>query len=400
MSSSPIYSLRTPEIFQSLETSQRGLSNSEAKSRLALYGENVLSEQKHPSLSNKIFQQIKHPFVLIMLLAAIISLFQTDWTLFLMIILLTIANGAFSYWREYRAEKAIEKLRKLLPTFAHILRDGMDVHIPASEIVPGDLLILAEGDNIAADARVIEEFGLRVNNASLTGESVASRKTSDPSLVPQLSDLERPNLIFAGTSVASGTAKAIVFSTGMLTQFGRIAKLTQTIKEEPSQFQRELEKLSRILTIVAFLIGVLGWALATFDPRVSQHFPKPLLLALGIIVAVIPEGLPVTLTLSLAMAVQRLTKQDVLAKNLNIIEKLGNVSVICTDKSGTLTQNQMTVREIWVSRKNYKISGVGYTPKGEFQPPLNLENQDRGINSLFVASMCCNNSRIKFMSVC
>ncbi len=205
MSSAPIHSLRVPEVFQSLETSQNGLPTAEAKSRRSLYGDNVLSEQPHQPKWQKFFHQVRHPFILLMFLAVLISLWQRDWTLALVILLLTIASSVFSYWREYRAEKAIDKLRQLLPAYAQLTRNGTEAHIPASEVVPGDMLILAEGDNIAADARVVEEYGLRVNNASLTGEAVAARKTAEASILPNISELERPNLIFAGTSVASGT---------------------------------------------------------------------------------------------------------------------------------------------------------------------------------------------------
>ncbi len=394
MSSAPIYTLRVPEVFQIMETSQAGLSSAEAESRRSLYGDNVLSEQPHPPEWQKFIRQVRHPFILIMVLAAIISLWQRDWTLALIILLLSIANSAFSYWREYRAEQAIEKLRHLLPSYAHIIRNGSDIHTPASEVVPGDLLILAEGDNIPADARVVEEYGLRVNNASLTGEAVAARKTAEASLLPNLSDLERPNIIFAGTSVASGTGKAIVYATGMLTQFGRIAQLTQTVHEEPSMFQNELKFLSRRLTWIAVAIGGIVWALATFEPHISQHFPNAILLALGTLVAVTPEGLPATLTLSLAMAVQRLTSRGVLAKRLNVVERLGNVSVICTDKSGTLTQNQMTVREIWVSRRRIRITGAGYEPKGQFNPSPKDTSYEKDLLSLLEAALCCNNARI------
>ena len=394
MSSAPIYSLRVPEVFQAMETSQKGLSTVEAKSRGSLYGDNVLSEQPHPPEWQKFIRQVRHPFNLLMVFAALISLWQRDLTLALIILLLSIANSAFSYWREHRAEQAIEKLRHLLPSYAHLVRDGSDVHIPASEVVPGDLLILAEGDNIPADARVVEEYGLRVNNASLTGEAVAARKTAEASILPGLSDLERPNVIFAGTSVASGTGKAIVYATGMLTQFGRIAQLTQTVQDEPSMFQKELGRLSRILTWIALLIGGTVWALATFEPHVSQHFPNAILLALGTLVAVTPEGLPATLTLSLAMAVQRLTSRGVLAKRLNVIETLGNVSVICTDKSGTLTQNQMTVREVWVARRRLKVTGVGYEPKGQFIPSPAETSYEKDLLSLLEAALCCNNARI------
>ncbi len=394
MSSAPIYTLRVPEVFQAMETSQSGLSTLEAESRRSLYGDNVLSEQPQTPEWQKFLHQVRHPFNLLMVLAAIISLWQRDLTLALIILLLSIANSVFSYWREHRAEQAIEKLRHLLPSYAHIIRNGTDVHIPANEVVPGDLLILAEGDNIPADARVVEEYGLRVNNASLTGEAVAARKTAEASILPGLSDLERPNVIFAGTSVASGTGRAIVYATGMLTQFGRIAQLTQTVQDEPSMFQKELALLGRRLTLIAVVIGGIVWALATFEPRVSQHFPNAILLALGTLVAVTPEGLPATLTLSLAMAVQRLTYRGVLAKQLNVVETLGNVSVICTDKSGTLTQNQMTVREVWVSRRRLKVTGVGYEPSGQFIPSPVDTLYEKDFLSLLEAALSCNNARV------
>jgi magnesium-transporting ATPase (P-type) len=395
MSSTPIYSLRVNEVFQSLETSLQGLSTAEAGSRRALYGENILLDQARPQIWRKYAAQITHPFVLVMLAAGLISLWQKEFALALIILLVAVVNAGFSFWREYQAEQAVEKLKHLLPTYAHVIRDGRDAHLPASEIVPGDVLILAEGDNIPADARVVEEYGLRVNNSSLTGESLAARKTADASLVSGVSELERPNLIFAGTSVASGTGKAIVYSTGMLTQFGRIAQLTQTVKEEPSPFQQELGRLSRTLSIVAFAIGAFVLLISLYEPSVRQHINiHPILLLLGIIVAITPEGLPVTLTLSLARAVQRLTTRGVLCKRLSIVETLGNVSVICTDKSGTLTQNQMTVREVWVARQKLQVSGVGYEPKGQYQPDPSGAPFEGDLIALLEAAMSCNNSRI------
>jgi Ca2+-transporting ATPase len=394
MTSAPVHSLRVQEVFQSLETSPDGLNTSEAESRQSLYGHNVLSEQPTQPKWQKFFLQIRHPFIILMMLAVVISFWQRDWTLAFVILSLTIANSAFSFWREYRAEQAIEKLRHLLPAYAHLTRNGTEVHIPASDVVPGDLLILGEGDNIAADARVVEEYGLRVNNASLTGEAVAARKTAEASILPNISDLERPNLIFAGTSVASGTGKAVVYATGMLTQFGRIAHLTQSVQEEPSGFQRELERLGKILTWVALVIGGIVWALSNYEPNIGNLYDNPLLLALGTIVALTPEGLPATLTLSLAIAVQRLAGRGVLAKRLNIVETLGNVSVICTDKSGTLTQNQMTVREVWVARRRLQVTGVGYEPKGQFVPSPLHSPFEKELSTLLEAAISCNNARI------
>ena len=394
MSSTPVYSLRVNEVFQSLETSLNGLSVAEAESRRSLYGANTLSDQAQPPMWPRYAAQIRHPFVLLMIIAGVITLWQREFALSLVIWLMTIVNTGFSFWREYRAEQAVEKLKHLLPTYARVVRDEKEVHLSASEIVPGDVLILAEGDNIPADARVVEEYGLRVNNASLTGESLAARKTSDASPLTGMSELERPNLIFAGTSVASGTGKAVVYATGMLTQFGRIAQLTQAVQEEPSPFQQELHHLSRAFAWIAIGIGAIVWAVGTYEPVASKHITQPLLLALGIIVAVTPEGLPATLTLSLAMAVQRLATRGVLAKKLSIVETLGNVSVICTDKSGTLTQNQMTVREVWVARQKLQVSGVGYEPKGEYQPAPNGTPFEEDLNSLLQAAISCNNARV------
>ncbi len=394
MSTTPIYSLRIPEVYQSLETSPEGLDLPEADARRTLYGENLLPEQSRTPIWVWYLKQVRHPFILLMLLTSVIALWEGARTLALVILLLGLINAVFSFWREHRAEQAIEKLRHLLPSFAHVVRSGEEQHVPASEIVPGDVLILAEGDHIPADARVVEEFGLRVNNASLTGESVAARKNSDASVITGISDLERPNLIFAGTSVASGTGKAVVYATGSLTQFGRIAHLTQSVKDEPSPFQKELDRLGLILTYVAIGVGSIVWLITKYNPDISSKYENPLLLALGTIIAVTPEGLPATLTLSLASAVQRLAAKGVLAKRLSSVETLGNISIICTDKSGTLTQNQMTVREIWVSKRRLQVTGVGYEPSGKFLPEVITGPLRRDLSTLLEAACACNNSRI------
>lgn len=394
MTSEPIYSLRTEDVFKALETTSEGLLSADANMRRSLYGENRLFEQRKEPLAEKLTKQFFHPATGILVLAGILAIIRGDPILGIVIFALTIANAGFTFWRGYRAEQAIQKLQEVLPSYAHILRDGTDVHIPAQEVVPGDVLILAEGDNIPADARVIEEYGLRTNNATLTGESVPARKVADPTYQHDISELEQPNLIFAGTSVASGTGRAIIYATGMLTQFGRIAHLTQTVKEEPSHFQLELNRLIKIITWVAFGIGALIMiAYYTGELALGQGHDV-ILLTLGIIVAAIPEGLPATLTIALAMAGQRLAQKGVLAKKLNIVETLGTVSIICTDKSGTLTQNQMTVKEIWVSQQKLKVAGVGYEPNGEFIPSPLRQPWEETLNNLLEAASSCNNSRL------
>ncbi len=393
MASEPIYSLRVQETYKSLETSPDGLPTAEAQSRLSLYGENRLSEQPKKHITEKIGGHLFHPQAGILLLASLLAFIGGDILLGLAIIALIILNAIFSFWREYRAEQAVEKLQEILPAYAHVIRNGSEEHIPAREVVPGDILILAEGDNISADARVVEEYGLRTNNSTLTGESVPARKVADASYQQGISELEQPNLIFAGTSVASGTGRAVVYATGMLTQFGRIAHLTQSISEEPSPFQKELRHITRIITLVAFGIGAIILAVG-LTTDLGLPINELLFFTLGIIVAVIPEGLPATLTLSLAAAVQRLAQKGVLAKKLNIVETLGNVSVICTDKSGTLTQNQMTVREIWVARTRIRVSGVGYEPTGAFAPTPEGQPWQETFLALLEAADCCNNARI------
>ncbi len=392
MASEPISSLRVPEVFTSLETSPDGLASSEVEARRSLYGSNQLSEPPREPAWRKFLVFTTHPMALLLWVAGGIALWLREPTLGIVIWIVVLVNALFSYWREYRAEQATAALQHLLPSYARVIRDGVEVKIAASEMVAGDVLILAEGDNIPADARLIEEYGLRVNNAVLTGEAVPARKTADASLREDISEVERPNLVFAGTSVVSGTGRAVVYATGMLTQFGRIARLTQAVREQPSSLQNEMARLTRIISLIALGLGVIVFAVGIVD--VDLGINEAFLLALGIIVAAIPEGLPATVTLSLAVAVQRLAQKGVLVKKLSILETLEHVSVICTDKSGTLTQNQMTVRQVWVSGKPLVVTGAGYEPKGEFVPNPGSEAAEKDLHALLTAAMLCNNSRL------
>ncbi len=392
MVSDPIYVLLVPEVFTSLETSPNGLSASEVEARHTLYGSNQLSEPPREPSWRKMLGFTTHPMALLLWVAGGIALWLREPILGVIIWIVVLVNAALSYWREYRAEQATAALQHLLPSYARVIRDGLEVKVDASDLVAGDLLVLAEGDNIPADGRVIEEYGLRANNAVLTGEAVPARKTADASLRDGISEVERPNLVFAGTSVVSGTGKAIVYATGMLTQFGRIVRLTQAVREEPSRLQQEMSRLTRNISLIALGLGVIVFAVGIVD--VNLGINEAFILALGIIVAAIPEGLPATVTLSLAVAVQRLAQKGVLVKKLSILETLEHVSVICTDKSGTLTQNQMTVRQVWVSGKPLVVTGTGYEPKGEFVPNPGSEAAEKDLHALLTAAMLCNNSRL------
>ncbi len=393
MPSAPISSLRVSEVYSALETSPQGLSQDEAASRLSLYGPNRLHVEKTVSLEySRLLDQATHPMALLLWAAGLIAMIGGRPVLGLVIWMVVLVNAVFSFLQEYRAERAISSLEKLLPDFTRALRDGAELSLPSSEIVPGDILVLAEGDNIPADARVVQEYGLRVNNATLTGEAMPARKTAEPSLRQDLTEVEQINLVFAGTSVASGTSRAIVYATGSLTQFGRIARLTQETPESKSRLQEEMQRVTRLFTILALIIGALAFSFGFWHERI--YWLSAFLLAIGVVVAVIPEGLVPTLTLALAIAVQRLAKRGVLVKNLSMVETLGTTSVICTDKSGTLTQNQMTVREVWAGNRRFSVGGAGYEPKGDFSPAIESPGMRDDLRTLLHAAVLCNNSRL------
>jgi P-type Ca2+ transporter type 2C len=392
MVSTPIYSLRPTEVYDALNTSSEGLSSDDVSARQELYGPNLLTEVPEPSSWQKLLSHSLHPLAAVLWIAGAIAFVVKEPVLGVAIWSLVCVNSAFSYWRERRTEQAMKALRHLLPAYAHLVRNGTEQNIPANDLVPGDVLILAEGDNIPADARVVEAYGLRTNNAVLTGEASPTLKTADASFRESISDIERPNLVFAGTSVVSGTGRAVIFATGMLTQFGRIAHLTQTVRDHPSPLQQELARLTRNIAIIAFSTALIVFGVGVFDLNLGIY--SSFLLALGILVAAVPEGLPATLTLTLAIAGQRLVQSKVMIKKLSVIETLGTVSTICTDKSGTLTQNQMTVREIWAGGGRWRVTGGGYDPKGEIVPSNGAVPDKGALQLLLSAAALCNNARL------
>jgi Ca2+-transporting ATPase len=392
VTSEPLHTLRPSEVYQALETSARGLPEAEVRARLSLYGPNVLTQTARVPLWRRFVAQSTHLMALLLWAAGALAILTGTLALGIVIWVVVLVNAGFSFWQEYRAEQAMAALSKLLPTYARTVRDGKETKILAADLVPGDVLVLAEGDSIPADARLVEEFGLRTNNSTLTGEAIPARKSAEASLATGLTELEQPNIVFAGTSVVSGTGRAIAFSTGMLTQFGRIACLTQEVKEGPSPLQQEMRRATQIISLVAVGIGVLVFVLGSLEVGLPRF--EAFLLAIGIIVAAVPEGLSPTVTLSLAIAVQRLAQRGVLVRKLAVVETLGTVSVICADKSGTLTQNQMTVREIWVGGERLSVSGVGYEPRGGFTPSPKGKPVAIDLEGLLTAASLCNNSRL------
>ncbi len=251
-------------------------------------------------------------------------------------------NGAFAFWQEARAERTVAALRALLPHEVTVLRDGTALRLPAADLVPGDVIFVQQGDNIPADCRVIEALGLRVNIATVTGESLPMPRSADPDT--QSDTLRARNVLLAGTSVVSGEARAVVYATGMRTEFGRIAHLTQAAHEPLSPLQKEIARISRFVAYFATALGVTFFAIGQL---LGLGFWANLLFAIGIIVANVPEGLLPTVTLALAMATRRMAKRRALIRHLPAAETLGSATVIVTDKTGTLTENRMRATHAW-----------------------------------------------------
>lgn len=389
-----IPSLRIPQVYGALETQAEGLSDAEAQARLGRYGPNTIREIKGRPLVVRFLANFVHLMAILLWVGGIVALVAQLPQIAIAIWLVNVINGAFSFWQEFKAEKATEALRKLLPHHVRVVRDGQEQQVLAEALVPGDVLLLAEGDHISADARLVRADELRCDQSTLTGESHPVRKTSEAVLQTNLSRPEFPNLVFAGTSVVAGTGRAVVYATGMSTEFGNIATLTQSVGDEPSPLQKEMERVTKAVTLLAVSIGVLFFVLAIVlagaDPAVSFIF------ALGMIVAFVPEGMLPTVTLSLAMGVQRMAKHNALVKRLSAVETLGCITVICTDKTGTLTQNEMTVREMWVAGRRLTVTGVGYAPAGQIldqgSPVSNPTNGD--LRQMLLVAALCNNARL------
>ncbi|MEI7772861.1 MAG: HAD-IC family P-type ATPase, partial [Chloroflexales bacterium] len=350
------------DAYAAMGTSAQGLAAGEAAARLRQYGPNVLQTIKGKPLIWTLLENFTHLMALLLWAGGLIGFLAQMPQLGVAIWTVNLINGLFSFWQEYRAERASAALHKLLPARARVLRDGVAQEIPREEIVPGDLLLLAEGDLVAADGRLVEVAELRVDQSTLTGESHAVQKGSEASQAPALERAALPNVVFAGTTVSAGTGRAIVFATGMKSAFGTIAHLTQSIPESPSPLQQELGQVTRIVTGIAVGVGVLFFLLSITVARVG--LAEGFIFAMGMIVAFVPEGLLPTVTLALAIGVQRMARRGALVKRLSAVETLGCTEVICTDKTGTLTQNAMTVRQIWAGGREFGLGGNGYAPAG------------------------------------
>lgn len=389
-----IYRLPVNQILEKLETTPQGLTQVQAEERQKEQGKNLLEEKKKKSVILIFLSNFIHLMAILLWVGGAVAFLAGMPQLGVAVWLVNVINGVFSFWQEFRAGKATEALKNMLPSYARVIRDGEEQKILSEDLVTGDIILLSEGDKISADARLIEVSDLQVDQSTLTGESNPVRKIQDAILKDDLTKAEIPNLIFAGTNVSEGNCKAVVMEIGMRTEFGKIANLTQTMKTEESPLQKELNRLTKQVSIMAISFGVFFFVEALIF--VKEPIASAFIFSLGMIVAFIPEGLLPTVTLALAMAVQRMSKRHALVKKLSSVETLGSTTVICTDKTGTLTQNEMTVSNLWLATKEYEITGVGYSAKGNiiFNGKTVTANEDNDMKLLLTAAALCSNAKL------
>jgi P-type Ca2+ transporter type 2C len=392
-------SMPIEKVFDDLQTTQEGLSSQEAKLRLKKYGYNKLTERRQLPFIHKFIKHLRDLFGVLLIVAAILSFISspTDPSLGLIILAVVFVNIFVSIFQESRAEKAMATLKNWMPEYAKVFRDGELKKISVAEIVPGDILYLEEGDRVPADARLVEAFDLWTNNVPLTGESEPQPRVAETTQVVEKAYLYAPNLVFMSTSVAKGQGKAVAYATGMGTQFGRIASLTQTIKEEDSPLQKEIALTAKYDFIIAMIVGIAFFSVfLLLGPLTVERTQMAFLFMIGVMVCCVPEGLQVTVSSALAINVLKMVRQNVLVKRLSAVQTLGSVTVICTDKTGTITKGEMTVNKLWVKNRVIEITGLGYNPVGDFvlngQPVQAGETQS--LERLLEISALCNGAKI------
>ncbi len=355
------HSLAIRNVISKLGSDLSGLREEEARSRLGQFGYNELEREKKPSSVAVFLRQFKNVLVIILLAAALISFALGETVDAAVILGIVFAVSLLGFFQEYRAERALEALKRMAALTATVIRGGVESEIPARELVPGDIVVLSVGDKGPADLRLIEAVNLRVDESALTGESVPSEKGIDP--VPKDAPLaERLCVVYAGTVVSYGRGKGVVFSTGQQTEFGKIASMMRAAPKVKTPLELRIERVGRLLgtimVLVAVLVMLLG--LARGSPLLEMF-----LWAVSLAVAAVPEALPAVVTGGLAIGVRRMAKRNAIVRRLPAVETLGSTTVICSDKTGTMTKGQMTVRRIHLGEDSYEVTGAGYEPRGE-----------------------------------
>jgi Ca2+-transporting ATPase len=386
------YHLNIDEVLSQFNsTADRGLSKAEASRRLMEYGPNELQAARRISPWAILFEQFKNILVLILLIAVVLSAFLGHSIEAIAIAVILLFAVLLGFVQEYRAERAIEALKRMAAPTATVIRDGEEMDMPARDLVPGDIILIRAGDRIPADARLIEAVNLQIEEASLTGESVPVEKNTQPLPDVELAVGDRKNMAYAGTVATYGRGRGLVVATGMQTEFGKIAQLLQTVETGKTPLQENLDKVGRLLARVGIAVVVLIVGLGLFR---GQPFLEILIFGIALAVAVVPEALPAVVTISLAIGVQRMVKRNALIRRLSAVETLGSTSVICSDKTGTLTKDEMTIRKIFAAGQMLEVSGAGYDPHGEFSRNGSIVEPSPALMTLLRAAVLASDAHL------
>ncbi|WP_322513029.1 cation-translocating P-type ATPase [Chloroflexus sp.] len=381
------------EVYAELESSPSGLTGAEAARRLAQYGPNELQAAARVSPWAILLAQFQNVLIIILLIATGLSLLLGHGIESIAIIVIVLFAVLLGFVQEYRAERAIEALRRLAAPNATVLRDGIEQAVPARDLVPGDVVLLRAGDRVPADLRLIEAVNLQIEEAALTGESLPVEKSAEMSVPPEAPVAERRNMVYAGTSVSYGRGRGIVVATGMQTEFGAIAAMLQTIETGRTPLQENLDRVGHTLARAALVIVAVITLLGLWR---GQPLVEMIIFGIALAVAVVPEALPAVVTISLAIGVQRMVKRNALMRRLPAVETLGSTSVICTDKTGTLTKDEMTARRLFVAGQWWDITGSGYAPEGEFRRDDQPAPPDDAVRWLLRGAALASDARVVF----
>ncbi|MEM3404323.1 MAG: cation-translocating P-type ATPase [Nitrososphaeria archaeon] len=391
-SESKWYNLETSEVLKSFQSRSEGLTEDEAEERLVKYGKNEILREKVTPPWKIFLEQFKNVLIILLIGATALSLLVGELLDAIVIFAIVVASAGLGFFQEYRSEKAVQLLKKLAAPSATVIRDGREKVISSTEIVPGDIVVLRAGDKVPADTRLIEVFNLKIDEAPLTGESTPVEKCSD-TLKGDLIVSDRMNMAFSGTVVTYGRGLGVVVATGMNTEFGKIAKIVQEERRTSTPLERRIESIGKWLTIFALTVAALVALLGLFR---GHSLIEMVLWGVSLAVAAVPEALPAVVTGSLAIGMYEMAKRRAIVRRLPAVETLGSTSIICSDKTGTMTKGEMTVKKIYVEEVLIEVSGVGYEPKGEFLlDGKRLEPKTvQSLNLLLKASVLCNDSKL------
>ena len=359
------YSLSADEVLNRLDTtSVKGLTASEVEKRQQIHGLNQLREKPRATFLQLVFAQLKSFVIILLIVAAVISMILGEWVDSGAILLIVILNAVLGVIQESRAEEALAALKKMAAPDAQVMRDGKRISVPSHQLVPGDIVFLEAGNFVPADLRLLEAVNMRVEEAALTGESVPVQKNASLTLEVKSSLGDRKNTVYMGTVISYGRGHGVVTSTGMHTQLGLIANMLQSVHEEETPLQKRLDQLGKTLGWACLIVCAIVFGVGILE---GGNPLELFMIAVSLAIAAVPEGLPAIVTISLALGMQEMIKRHALIRRLSSVETLGSATIICSDKTGTLTQNEMTVTRIWVAGQFVEVTGQGYAPKGEFK---------------------------------